>query len=74
MSLPEKKYPDISEHQRTNRVITSIEFREKLIEKERKKKEVAERKAFNKAERERKKQERETKMKKNEQTSLHSKL
>ena len=61
LTLPEIKYPDTTQHKPSARIIISEEHRIRLIEKERKKKEDAERKAFNKAEREQKRVEREIK-------------
>ncbi len=64
LTLPEVKYPNTSEHKATGRIITSVEYRKKLLEKEQKKLNDAEQKALKKAERERKKQEKEEQKKK----------
>jgi hypothetical protein len=57
LQLPDVKYPDTSQHQASARIITSNEYRYKLMEKQKQKQDELERKAFNKAERERKQKE-----------------
>jgi protease II len=57
LQLPEVKYPETSQHQASAYIITSNDYRCKLMEKQKQKQDELERKAFNKAERERKQKE-----------------
>ena len=63
LKVPDVKRPNTT-HVASGRIITSVEYRKNLMEKEKKKKEEAERKALRQEERERKKLERETQLSK----------
>ncbi len=63
LDLPMVKFPDTSKHKASGRVITSVDFRRQLMEKQKKKEQESEMKALRMAERERKKLEKLEKMK-----------
>ena len=62
LELPMVKFPDTSEHKPSGRVITSVDFRRQLMEKQKKKEEALKMKAFRMAERERKQFEKQKKI------------